>query len=146
MSLVPIVMLGDKYSAPYEPEDYEIMPEYTGNTAFDYVTEYSEEEESCEKDEFFAWLEMHGQQVDRKSSAFVFSRRSFFNQLFRNIPGNLPREEIIEKALHAMDEENYEYPVVHPGWGFHLSFADHALNNLKDGETYTVGKLYGGHF
>lgn len=144
MGLRTIVMLGDKYSAPYEPADYEIMPEYTGNAMFDYVTEYDEEDEKDEKESFFEWLESFGQKVDRENSSFVFSRENFFSHLFGNIK-DTPRDEIIEKVLKIMDAENYEFPVVHPGWGFHLSFADHALNNLKDGETYSIGRLYGGH-
>ena len=116
-----------------------------GRNMFDYVTEYDDEDEKDEKDSFFEWLETHGQKVDRENSTFIFSRKGFFDSLFREIGKDLTRDEIIEKALKAMDNENYEYPVVHPGWGFHLSFADHALNNLKDGETYTIGRLYGGH-
>ena len=145
MGLRTIVILGDKYIAPYEPADYEIMPEYTGNAAFDYVTEYDEEDEKDEKDAFFEWLEGHGQKVDRENSTFVFSRKGFFDSFFKGIRKDLPRDEIIEKVLKIMDIEDYEYPVVHPGWGFHLSFADHAMNNLTDGETYSIGRLYGGH-
>lgn len=145
MGLRTIVMLGDKYSAPYEPADYEIMPEYAGNATFDYVTEYDEEDEKDEKDSFFGWLESHGQKVDRENSTFVFSRKGFFDSLFKGIGKDFPRDEIIEKVLKIMDIEDYEYPVVHPGWGFHLSFADHAMNNLTDGETYSIGRLYGGH-
>lgn len=145
MGLNAIVMLGDQYSTPYEPADYEIMPEYAGNATFDYVTEYDEDEENDERNDFFEWLEEHGQKVDRENDSFVFSRKGFFDSLFKGIGKDLTRDEIIEKVLKTMDFENYEYPVVHPGWGFHLSFADHALNNLKDGETYTIGRLFGGH-